>query len=174
MNGRDGKVEIVDYDLDWPQQFARLAAHVRNVLGPLLLLVEHVGSTAVPGLAAKPIIDINIVVPNSREEHAYAPKLHGAGYTLKVREPNWLEHRMFERKAARANLHVFSSGCPEVERMRLFRDWLCHNSEDRALYMKVKRRLAAQDWIRIQDYADAKQDVIARIMTRARAWVAAT
>jgi len=173
MNGRGGKVDIVDYDLDWPQQFAQLAARIQNILGPLLLSVEHVGSTAVSGPAAKPVIDINLVVANSREEHAYAPKLQDAGFALTVREPNWFEHRMFEHQAPRANLHVFSSGCPEIERMRLFRDWLCHSSEDRALYARVKRNLAIQNWTHIQDYADAKQAVIAQIMTRASAWVTA-
>lgn len=174
MLRRNGKVEIADYDPVWPEQFARVASHIREVLGPVVLSLEHVGSTAVPGLAAKPVIDVNMVVRDSSQEEVYAPALISAGYMLAVREPNWFEHRMFEGHEPRTNVHVFSFGCPEVDRMRLFRDWLCHSSEDCALYMAVKRRLAAQDWSRVEDYVDAKHDVIAQIVARAKACAAAS
>jgi GrpB-like predicted nucleotidyltransferase (UPF0157 family) len=166
----EGKVEIVDYDSNWPEQFARIAARLREVLGPTILSLEHVGSTAVPSLAAKPVIDVNMVVRDSSREDAYAPALEAADYTLTVREPNWFEHRMFEGQGPRTNLHVFSLGCPEVERMRLFRDWLRYSQADRELYAKIKRQLSLRDWGRVQDYADAKQDVVGEIMARAKVW----
>jgi GrpB-like predicted nucleotidyltransferase (UPF0157 family) len=163
-------VEIVDYDPHWPERFNRIAAHIRKALGPAVLSIEHVGSTSVPGLAAKPVIDANLLVKDSSREDAYAPALEAAGYMLAVREPEWFEHRLFERREPRANVHVFSDGCPEADRMRLFRDWLRRSDDDRTLYANTKRQLASQNWSRVQDYADAKQNVIGEIMARAKAW----
>jgi GrpB-like predicted nucleotidyltransferase (UPF0157 family) len=168
------KVEVVDYDADWPAQFSRIAARLRELLGPLVLSLDHVGLTAVPGLAAKPVIDINMVIEDTRVEETYAPQLERVGYRLAVREPEWFEHRMFRGSQPASNLHVFPRGCPEVERMRLFRDWLRHDFGDVSLYANTKRRLAERTWDSVQDYADAKQDVIEQMMKRARAWAAST
>jgi GrpB-like predicted nucleotidyltransferase (UPF0157 family) len=165
-----GKVAVVDYDPAWPALFEAEAAKISAALGPLALSVEHVGSTSVPGLAAKPVIDINLTVANSADEASYAPQLLAAGYRLIVREPGWFEHRMFKGAAPVANLHVFSAGCPELSRMRLMRDWLRESSEDLSLYAATKRRLAERDWAIVQDYADAKSEVVAQIMARADAW----
>jgi GrpB-like predicted nucleotidyltransferase (UPF0157 family) len=165
-----GKVAVVDYDPAWPALFEGEAAKIRAALGPLALSVEHVGSTSVPGLAAKPVIDINVTVASSADEGAYAPQLVAAGYRLVVREPDWFEHRMFKCAAPAANVHVFPAGCPELARMRLMRDWLRASPEDLALYAETKRRLAERDWAIVQDYADAKSEVVAEIMGRAKAW----
>jgi len=108
------------------------------VLGQHALRVEHVGSTSIPGLTAKPIVDIVLVVADSRDEAAYAPALEKAGYKLRIREPEWHEHRMFKGGDDKVNLHVFSTGCPEVDRMLGFRDWLRCNEEDRELYARTK------------------------------------
>lgn len=166
-----GKIAFVEYDSAWPRLFDVEAAKIRVGLGPIVLDVEHVGSTPVPGLAAKPVIDINLSVADSTDEAVYAPALTAAGYRLAVREPEWFEHRMFRREAPRVNLHVFSAGCSELSRMRQFRDWLRHNPVDLALYAATKRQLAEREWEYVQDYADAKQSVIEEIMTRARTWV---
>ena len=168
----EGKIEISSYNPDWRRQFDDEAGRIRAALGTAALSIEHVGSTAVPGLAAKPVIDIHLVVADAAREKNYAPSLESAGYKMVIREPDWFEHRMFEGKTPRVNVHVFSKRCPEVERVRLFRDWLRQSAEDAALYAETKRRLAAGNWTSVQSYAHAKQDVIDEIMARALAWVA--
>ena len=82
-----------------------------------MLLLEHTGSTSVPGLAAKPIIDMTLAVPDSADEDAYLPELEAAGYVLRIREPDWFEHRVFKGPDTNVNLHVFSDDCPEIDRM---------------------------------------------------------
>src|SRR5919206_3260038 len=120
-----GRIQLSDYDPAWPQLFAREADRVRAVLGERALRIEHVGSTAVPGLAAKPIIDMLLVVPDSADEAAYVPALEEhAGYVLRIREPDWYQHRLFKGPDTDVNLHVLSTGCAEIDRMLLFRDWL--------------------------------------------------
>lgn len=134
-----------------------------------MLLLEHAGSTSVPGLAAKPVFDIVLVVADSADESAYAPALESAGYVLRIREPDWFQHRMFKGQDPETNLHVFSEGCSEIDRTLLFRDWLRSNPADRDLYERTKRALAAEEWEHIQNYADAKTAVIGEIIARARA-----
>jgi GrpB-like predicted nucleotidyltransferase (UPF0157 family) len=89
-----------------------------------VLVVEHVGSTAVVGLPAKPVIDIDLTVADSVDEAAYVPALEGVGFRLVIREPWWHEHRCLVHDDPRCNLHVFSPGAPEPVRHRIFRDWL--------------------------------------------------
>jgi GrpB-like predicted nucleotidyltransferase (UPF0157 family) len=129
--------------------------------------LEHTGSTSIPGLAAKPIIDITLVVPDSADEPAYVPALEGAGYVLRIREPHWLEHRVFKGPDTDVNLHVFSPDTDEVERMVGFRDWLRAHPEDRDLYLRTKREHAARTWRHVQHYADAKSEVVEEIIARA-------
>jgi GrpB-like predicted nucleotidyltransferase (UPF0157 family) len=162
-----GGILIVDYDPDWPVLFTREAARIRAVLGYRSLQIEHVGSTAVPGLTAKPIIDMLLVVTSSADEASYVPVMGAAGYALRIREPAWFEHRMFKGPDTDINLHVFSRGCPEIDRMLLFRDWLRINAADRELYARTKRALAEKDWKYVQNYADAKTSVIETIIARA-------
>src|SRR3984885_735091 len=135
------RILIVDYDPQWPELFARQADRIRSVLGSLALRVEHAGSTSVPGLAAKPIIDLLLVVADSAQEDAYVPALESAGYLLRIRELNWYEHRMFNGPDTDINLHVFSSGCPEINRMLTFRDRLRSNAAARDLYARAKLAL---------------------------------
>jgi GrpB-like predicted nucleotidyltransferase (UPF0157 family) len=160
-------VVIADYDPAWPQLFERAAERIRAALGEAALRIDHVGSTAVPGLAAKPIIDINLVVADTTDEAAYVPQLEAAGFVLRIREPEWFEHRMFRGDEPRVNLHVYSVGCEEVERMARFCDHLRANDTDRELYERTKRDLAAQEWKYVQNYADAKTAVIEEILERA-------
>ncbi len=164
-----GPVVLVDYDERWPELYQREADRISDLLGDGVLLIEHVGSTAVPGLAAKPIIDIILVVANSADELAYLPALQAAGYRLVIREPGWHQHRVLKGPDTNVNLHVFSAGCPEVERMLAFRDWLRTHDTDRELYDRTKRELATRDWTYIQNYADAKTDVVTDILRRAGA-----
>lgn len=163
-----GKIVIVDYDPRWPEQYATEARKIRGALGARALLLEHVGSTSVPNLAAKPILDIVLVVANSADEASYVPALEQAGYVLRNREPAWYEHRVLKGVEPAVNLHVFSLGCPETERMALMRDWLRTHDDDRALYEKTKRELAQRTWKYVQNYADAKTAVVEAILARAR------
>lgn len=164
-----GQIQLVEYDPTWPRLFEHEAARVREILGEQVVLLEHAGSTSVPGLAAKPRIDMLLVVPNSANEASYVPALEAAGYVLRVREPDWYEHRLFKGPDTDINLHVFSTGCAEVERMLLFRDWLRTHDSDRLLYEATKRDLASRDWKYVQNYADAKTQVVEEIIARARA-----
>lgn len=160
-------IELVDYDPDWPAQYEQHRATIVDTLGDQIVRLEHVGSTSVPGLAAKPRIDILLVVEDSSHEAAYVPLLEAAGFELHIRETDWHEHRCLRGFHPDANLHVFSSGCVEIERMVGFRDWLRTHDGDRLLYESTKRRLAAQEWDFMQDYADAKSEVVEVIRIRA-------
>ncbi len=164
----NGPVRIDDYNSEWPRLYQREAERIRAALGDRVLQLEHVGSTSVPGLAAKPRIDILLVVADSGDESSYLPAMQAAGYWLKVREPDWNEHRMFKGPDTDINLHVFTPGCPEIGRLLLFRDWLRTHAEDRELYERVKRELARREWKYTQNYADAKTTVVEEILARAR------
>jgi GrpB-like predicted nucleotidyltransferase (UPF0157 family) len=163
----DGLIRVVDYDPLWPELFEREAKRIRDAMGTRMLLLEHVGSTSVPGLAAKPVIDVVMAVADSREEATYVPDLEAAGYLLRIRESDWHEHRMFKGPDTAMHLHVFSAGCPEIERMLAFRDWLRANLRDRELYAQTKQSLAQKKWKYGQNYADAKTAVVEDIMSRA-------
>ncbi len=165
----DAPIVLAAYDPTWPALFEREAARIRRVLGDRALGLEHVGSTAVPGLAAKPRLDVLLVLRDSAAELEYLPALEAAGYVLRVREPDWHEHRMLVGPDTALNLHVFSANCGEIERMLAFRDWLRAHADERALYERTKRELAAQTWKYVQNYADAKAAVVERILARALA-----
>ena len=133
------------------------------------MVLEHAGSTSVPGLAAKNQIDVVLGVPDSTDEAAYVPALEAAGFEFAIREPEWFEHRLFRGVDPKVNLHAFSADCEEIGRMLAFRDWLRTHPEDRELYEREKRRLAEQTWNTMQDYADAKTEVVREIVGRALA-----
>ena len=163
----DGPVRLVESHPRWPALFDREAARIRQALGNRALVIEHVGSTAVPGLAAKPIIDIALVVADSGDESAYVPALEEVGYRLRLRTPDWEQHRMFKGPDTEVNLHVFSPGSNEVERLVSFRDHLRADAADRERYAAEKRQLAERRWAFMQHYADAKSGVVEDILTRA-------
>lgn len=162
-----GPIAVVDYDPGWPALFRREAERITAALGDRVVRIEHVGSTSVPGLAAKPIIDIDLEVADSPDEAAYLPALQAAGYRLVIREPDWHEHRCLKGPDTNVNLHVFSAGCPEVERNLAFRDRLRTDDADRELYARTKRELATREWTYVQEYADAKTAVVTEILLRA-------
>lgn len=163
----NGPIHLEEYNPEWPAQYDRLAREIRDALGERLLLIAHVGSTSVPALAAKPIIDVVVAVADSADEPSYVPALEACGYRLTIREPDWFEHRLLKPPAINGNIHLFSAGCEEIERMIRFRDWLRTHESERLLYESAKRRLAAQEWTYVQQYADAKSEVIGEIMGRA-------
>ena len=129
-------------------------------IGERVLLLEHAGSTSVPGLSAKPIIDMVMAVADSADEDAYVPPLEAIGYTLHVREPKWYEHRLIRYSRIAINLHVFSDGCEEIDRMLLFRDWLRSHPKERILYETTKQELAARTWQHVQNiHSNVEHDV---------------
>ncbi len=162
-----GPVLLAEYDPAWPALFAREAARIRSVLGDHVRLLEHVGSTSIPGLAAKPIIDVVLAVVDSSDEAAYVPPMEAAGYVLRIREPEWFEHRLFKGPDTQVNVHVFTEGSSEIGRMLAFRDRLRHHDDERRFYEQAKRALAVRDWKYVQHYADAKTEVIEAIVARA-------
>jgi shikimate-5-dehydrogenase len=168
-------IVIEDYNPAWPTWYAAEEKQILSALGLTALRVEHTGSTSVPGLPAKPIIDILLLVPDPADEDSYVPALENAGYELRVREPDWYNHRLLRRRTETGaphdvNLHVFAptSGKVEIDRMLLFRDWLRQNPADRALYAAVKRDLSTRRWKHVQNYADAKTAVVEQILARAQ------
>lgn len=163
------EVKLLDYDRDWPRKFETHARVIADALRDFALRIEHIGSTSVPGLAAKPIIDILVVVPDSGDESAYLSRLEAAGYVLRVREPDWNEHRMFRTPEQDVHIHVYSAGCPEVQRNLAFRDRLRRNVDDRRRYERTKRELAAKEWPDMNAYAEAKTEVIESIIAASRA-----
>jgi GrpB-like predicted nucleotidyltransferase (UPF0157 family) len=162
-------IYLAPYDPQWPTHFAQLKSLIRGALGEEVLLLEHVGSTSVLGLSAKPVIDMVLAVADSSDEAAYVPRLEAAGFTLRIRESDWYEHRLLKAPGIKGNLHVFSEGCEEIDRMLFFRDWLRAHPEDRERYDQEKRKLAARTWKYRQNYADAKTTIIHEILARARA-----
>ena len=164
-----GPITFVEYDAAWPGLFAGEEARIRGILGDRVIRLEHTGSTSVPGLAAKPVIDITMTVADVLDEPAYVPDLETAGYRLVIREqePEWYDHRVFKGPDTNINLHVFSAGSMELDRMVGFRDWLRTHDDDRALYEATKRDLVKREWKYVQNYADAKGEVVEAIAARA-------
>jgi GrpB-like predicted nucleotidyltransferase (UPF0157 family) len=161
-----GPVVVADYDPAWPARFAREAARLRSLLGGEVALLEHIGSTSVPGLAAKPIIDILMVVADPADESRYVAPLERAGYRVVIREPGWRQHRVLKGPDTDINLHVHPAGSPEISRNLRFRDHLRADDADRELYQRTKRELATRNWTYIQQYADAKSGVVEDILRR--------
>lgn len=163
-------VSVVAADPAWPQSYAQLATRINTALGDRVLGIEHVGSTAVPGLAAKPVIDIDLTVADSRDEAAYVPALEQHGFVLVVREPWWYEHRCLRHHEPASNVHVFSPSSPEPERHRIFRDWLRSHPEDRTRYEAAKT-VAAEETRSVNghtmDYNGRKEAVVREIYGRA-------
>ncbi|MCL1918192.1 MAG: GrpB family protein [Peptococcaceae bacterium] len=161
----NGKIVLEEYNPLWPVLFEQEADRIRIALGNRAVHIYHVGSTSVPGLSAKPIIDVLLVVVDSSDEVSYVPDLELIGYTLHIREPDWFQHRLLRgRCSVSVNLHVFSENTPEIEQMLRFRNWLRSHDDDRDRYEKVKRELSQHTWRYVQDYADAKTAIIQEII----------
>ena len=161
---------MTEPDPGWPRRYRELAARIREALGWRVLELEHVGSTSVPGLPAKPIIDIDLTVADSGREQDYVPALEAAGFTLTIREPWWCGHRMLRTDEPRCNLHVFGPDSPELVRHRIFREWLRGNPADRDMYAAAKRRAASEANAQsehVMQYNARKERVIREIYQRA-------
>lgn len=168
IGGREQRpIVIVDYDEGWPARFEVLASQINDTLGTTALSVEHIGSTAVPSLPAKSIVDILLIVMNVEDERAYVAPLESAGFVLRVRESG---HRMFRTIEKDVHIHVLEPNSEQIVDYRDLRDWLRISQIDRDLYSSTKTQLAQQDWTDMNYYADAKSSVVQQILGRARNW----
>ena len=170
VDGPTGDVSVVEPDPDWPQWYQIVAERIRDALGWRVLDLNHVGSTAVPGLPSKPIIDIDLTVADPSDEESYVPALEAVGFELRVREPWWFEHRMLRATDIRCNLHVFGYDSPELIKHRIFRDWLRGNPDEAAFYASVKQDAATASNAAGEDvgeYNRRKQDAVHAIYNRA-------
>jgi GrpB-like predicted nucleotidyltransferase (UPF0157 family) len=161
-----GVVRVVGYDATWPERAAELSASIRDALGQGVVGLEHIGSTSVPGLAAKPVLDFVLTVADPADEDAYVPPLEPLGLVLHIREPEWEQHRMLTRRDRSVNLHVFGPDAAEPRRVVAFRDWLRAHDEDRDAYSALKRSLAEQGFERVMDYNNHKAALVYDIYER--------
>jgi GrpB-like predicted nucleotidyltransferase (UPF0157 family) len=162
-------IYLAPYTDEWPLLFQREATRIHAALGDRVRLLEHVGSTSVPGLSAKPKIDVLLVVDDSSDEASYVPPMESVGYVLRIREPEWHQHRLFKGPDTDVNIHVHTAGCAEIDRMLQFRDHLRSNETDRLVYEHKKQELAQRTWKYVQHYADAKSAVVEDIVSRTTA-----
>ncbi|EEA20950.1 conserved hypothetical protein [Talaromyces marneffei ATCC 18224] len=162
------KISIVEPNPAWPQRFLDTKARIETELGSTAVAIFHAGSTSVPGLPAKDVIDIDLVVKDLMDEDSYVEPLERLGFIFLFREPDWHQHRFFVDEGDRPdaypiNLHVFGPDCPEVERHRIFREWLSTTPEDLLLYATVKRECAGAAEAAgesMQQYTDRKDMVL--------------
>jgi GrpB-like predicted nucleotidyltransferase (UPF0157 family) len=169
-HGPTPEIHLLPYDPSWPARYEQLTELIRTALGDAVISLEHVGSTSVPGLEAKPIIDIDLTVADSNDEDSYIPVLEAHGFSHALREPWWYGHRLLVYPGPRCNLHVWSPDCPEAARHLIFRDWLRSHPEDREAYQQAKHEAARQVTAaggHVVDYNGHKQDVLREIYGRA-------
>jgi len=164
-------IRVVPYDPDWPMRFEQERARIADALGPVARRIDHIGSTSVPGLAAKPIIDIELSVPDVPDEAAYLDQLLATGYRLRVREPG---HLMVRTPTLDVHVHICAAGSDWERRHLLFRDWLRTDATDRAAYAALKVELASREWPDMNAYAAAKGALISEITVRAKQWARST
>ncbi|MFN8674168.1 MAG: GrpB family protein [Candidatus Sericytochromatia bacterium] len=168
INILNSTIYLTEYNPEWAYKFEALKNNINKALGEKVIKLEHVGSTSIINMPAKPIIDLVLEVEDSSIEISYVPQLEEIGYKLKIREPNWFEHRLLKSSDNKVNLHVFSKGCKESDRMISFRDWLNKHHQDFELYKNRKLELSKKTWKYTQEYADAKSEVVLDILTRAK------
>lgn len=157
--------EIIDYDPAWPEMFEKEAARIKAALGDVAVRIEHVGSTAVPGLAAKPIIDIQVSVAEMFPRERFVAPLEALGY-LFLPDPTDPDHEYLKREVGGARthqIHVCPAGSEWERRHLLFRDHLRAHQEDAARYAELKRRLAAEHPNDILGYIDGKTPFVREI-----------
>ena len=160
-------IQLNPYDEKWPALFEREKERILKILKDKALMIEHIGSTSVSGLMARPIIDILLVVEDAGKEKDYMDDLCGHGYILRVREPDFENHHMFKGPDTDIHLHVFSKGSKEIEKYLLFRNYLRLHDDARELYENTKKELAKKTWKYVQNYADAKSEVVQKILSDA-------
>jgi GrpB-like predicted nucleotidyltransferase (UPF0157 family) len=174
IGGRERReIVLLPHDSAWTARAEALLARLRPALAGIAVRPAHIGSTAIPALVAKPIVDLQAAttVSPGDEESRLTAALLPLGFELRVRER---EHLMYRTVAHDVHLHLWEAGSDDERRHLLFRDHLRADAADRDLYAATKRELAARAWDDMNDYAQAKGAVIAEISARAEAWAAAS
>jgi len=161
------EIKLVPADPRWPERFEEERAKIAAALGTKAIRIDHIGSTSIPGIVAKPIIDIDLSVKDVDDEEDYLPALIAAGYQLRVRESG---HRMVRTVDLGVHVHCCAAGSGWERRHLLFREWLRRDEADRLAYGELKMRLAQQDWPDMNAYANAKSALIEEITARAQRW----
>lgn len=165
------KVTVLSYDKQWILLFAEEADVLRNILGEQVVSVHHFGSTSVPGLKAKPIIDIMIVVKDISLVDEFNPAFQNFGYEGKGE--NGISGRRYFQKGGdnrTHHLHIYQTGSPEVERHLAFRDYLRTHSDAMKEYGELKNRLSQQFPYDIESYIMGKEDLALKIQQEAIDW----
>ena len=170
IGGPEKRAIVIEaYSSVWPELFEEHRRRITEALGAGACRVDQIGSTAVAGLAAKPIIDVQVSVPDVEDESSYLARLEAAGYRLRVRE---MGHRMLRTPELDVHIHVCDSGSDWERRHLLLRDWLRESAADRQAYAALKIELQGQDWETMNHYAEAKSMLIAEMTIRAERWAA--
>ena len=167
------EIELIEYDPQWPGRFSEEASRLRQVLDPEIVLeIEHVGSTAVPSLCAKPVIDILIVVSSVADARRAIEPLQSLGYIFWSDNPR--KDRLFFVKgmpphgtARTHHLHFMERGT-EAKEYRLFRDYLRAHQCAARQYAVLKRRLATAHWNDREAYTDAKTVFVTACLAKAQ------
>lgn len=170
----EDRIVIVDYDPTWPEQFRQLGTRLREALGPLALRIDHIGSTSVPGLAAKPILDCQISVASLEPVAAYLPGMESAGFRWRADNPERTKRYFREAAGPRTHIHVRAAGSWSEQFALLMRDYLRAHPEEAGSYAALKRELADRLGSDRHAYTDAKDPFIWALMVRANAWTQAT
>ncbi|HYI52794.1 MAG TPA: GrpB family protein [Microlunatus sp.] len=158
--------QLQPYRERWTSDYIELRALISSRLGDLMLSIRHIGSTAVPGLSAKPVIDIDLTVPEVEDDESYVPRLQQAGFELSFRDRLGGDpHRQLTYAAPNANLHVWGPRAIEPQRHRLFTRWLSEHPTDRDLYASAKREAVRTEGP--SGYNDLKAAVVYDIYERA-------
>lgn len=160
-------VIIVEYDLAWPVQFEKIKTTVLARLGPVAVAVEHVGSTSVPGLAAKPIIDIDVVVPDESDVPAAIRLLRTLGYEHEG-DLGITGREAFSVPigATPHHLYLVTASSRELKRHLAFRNRLRADPEAAREYEALKRRLAAQFGADRSGYSESKSTFVEKLLAR--------
>lgn len=167
-------VTLADYDPEWRARFEVIRDRLVAALGSTALRVEHVGSTSIPGLAAKPVIDVQLSVPDIEDEAAYTPAIESLGWPLLAREPD-VGHRYFRDPAGiprRVQIHVCQVGSKWERDHLLFRDYLRAHPERAAAYEAMKRSAIERYGADRLAYTEAKGPFIERALADAEVWAA--
>lgn len=164
-------IVVVSYDPEWPRCFAELGHRLRGSLGDVALRIDHIGSTAIPGLDAKPVIDIQISVASFEPLDAYRLPLERAGYIFRAENPDLTKRYFRERPGERrTHIHVRRARSWSEQMSLLFRDYLRAHPADAAQYTGLKRTLADKHRADRVEYTDAKAPFIWNVMMQANRW----
>lgn len=170
-----GSIVVSDYDPNWPALFEQERTSIKNALGSFALAIEHMGSTAIPGLPSKPIIDLLVGVSSLEEarKRCIVP-IEALGYRYLPEYASWLPGELFFRKGPPGpwthHIHLMEPSCPRWEALLVFRDYLRAHPETAIAYANIKRALAASSNDDIKAYTTGKNNFVEETTAKARAW----